>query len=90
VAHPAESAAPIRIDGTDGRGTRRIARAFFEQQGITYDGIDPDVDREAAAFVFHVNNGLRSVPTIVLPDGSLLVEPSLSALARKPGSVPSG
>jgi mycoredoxin len=30
-----------------------------------------------------LNNGNRSVPTIIFPDGSVLTEPSTSALAQK-------
>jgi mycoredoxin len=33
--------------------------------------------------VQRVNHGYRSVPTIVFPDGSLLVEPSNAELERK-------
>jgi mycoredoxin len=85
MAPKPERAAPIRIYGTDWCGDCRLARAFFEQQGIHYEWVDPDLDPEAEDFVLSVNHGLRSVPTIVFPDGSLLVEPSLAALARKLG-----
>jgi mycoredoxin len=30
-----------------------------------------------------INNGYRSVPTIIFPDGSMLVEPSLKELGEK-------
>jgi|APFre7841882724_1041349.scaffolds.fasta_scaffold32373_2 mycoredoxin len=90
MARQPDLAPPIRIYGTDWCGDCRLARAFFEQQGIPHEWIDPDLDPEAEAFVLRVNNGLRSVPTIVFPDGSLLVEPSLAALARKLGAAPSG
>ncbi len=38
-------------------------------------------DEDAAELVQTLNNGMRSVPTIVFPDGSVLVEPSNAALA---------
>jgi mycoredoxin len=88
VAHPTDPATPIRIYGTEWCSDCHLARAYFEQQGIPYEWINPDVDPEAEAFVLRANQGLRSVPTIVFPDGSLLVEPSLSVLARKLGSEP--
>jgi len=34
-------------------------------------------------FVKETNKGFRSVPTIIFPDGSILVEPSTSMLAKK-------
>ena len=89
MARQPEHAAPVRIYGTDGCGDCRLAREFFDQQRIPYEWINPDVDPEAEAFVLRVNSGLRSVPTIVFPDGSLLVEPSLPALARRLGAAPS-
>jgi mycoredoxin len=35
------------------------------------------------AYVQEVNGGYRSVPTIVFPDGSVLVEPSNARLEEK-------
>lgn len=37
------------------------------------------------AFVEQTNKGMRSIPTIVFPDGSVLVEPSNAELAEKLG-----
>lgn len=37
------------------------------------------------AYVEKVNNGMRIIPTIVFPDGSILVEPSNAELAKKLG-----
>jgi len=42
-------------------------------------------DPAALAFVQQVNNGRRVVPTIVLPDQTILVEPSNALLAEKMG-----
>jgi mycoredoxin len=33
--------------------------------------------------VKELNNGNRSVPTIILPDGSMMVEPSTEELEKK-------
>lgn len=65
-------------------GSRRVCR-YFDEHGIPYQYINIDADKNAALFVESVNRGFRSVPTIVWPDGSLLVEPSLSQLAKKMG-----
>jgi mycoredoxin len=40
-------------------------------------------DEEATEFVMQVNNGYRSVPTIVFPDGTVLTEPSWDELRQK-------
>lgn len=59
------------------------AKAFFENNGIKYLRIDLDGNEEAAEFVMNVNDGHRSVPTIIFPDGSVLVEPSWEELRNK-------
>jgi mycoredoxin len=40
-------------------------------------------NEDAIAFVMQVNNGNRSVPTIIFPDGTILVEPSTEELKAK-------
>ncbi|MCS7010225.1 MAG: NrdH-redoxin [Anaerolineales bacterium] len=69
--------------GTEWCGMCRATRQFFEQNAVPYRWIDIDKDEEAARFVESVANGFRSVPTIVWPDGSFLVEPPLWKLAEK-------
>ena len=59
------------------------ARKVFRAQDIPFEYIDINRDSEARAYVEKVNNGNRSVPTILFPDGDILVEPSNSALNVK-------
>jgi thioredoxin reductase (NADPH) len=61
------------------------AKRFFGEQRVPYVNIDIEQDPEAMAYVEKVNNGMRIIPTIVFPDGSILVEPSNAELARKLG-----
>src|SRR3972149_5783930 len=61
------------------------AKRFFGEQRVPYVNIDIEQDAEAMAFVQKVNKGMRSIPTIVFPDGSILVEPSNAELAQKLG-----
>ena len=56
---------------------------MFKDAGVAYDWIDISSSAEAAAFVERVNNGNRSVPTIVFPDGDILVEPPIAVLMDK-------
>jgi mycoredoxin len=73
----------IRMYATTWCGDCRMARRWFDAHGIAYDYINIEQDDEAAAYVVKVNGGKRSVPTIVFPDGSILVEPSARELAAK-------
>lgn len=59
------------------------AKKFFGEQRLPYVNIDIEQDAEAMAFVEKVNDGKHIIPTIVFPDGSMLVEPSNAALAAK-------
>ena len=73
----------IKMYGTSWCGDTRRARQFFTDHQIDYQWIDIDQDSDGAEYVKSVNNGNRSVPTILFPDGSLLVEPSSSQLMTK-------
>src|SRR3989304_6298942 len=54
----------------------RRSKAFLGEHRVAYEWIDIDHDPEAEARVLELNDGKRIIPTIVFPDGSLLVEPS--------------
>ncbi len=75
----------IIMYGTTWCGDSRRARRFFDEHNIPYRFIDIDQDLEARRYVEEVNHGFRSVPTIIFPDGSMLVEPSAAKLAEKLG-----
>jgi mycoredoxin len=57
-------------------------KKFFEENNVPYERIGLEGNPEATEFVIKINNGFRSVPTIVFPDGSILVEPSWEDLKQ--------
>jgi len=59
------------------------AKKFFEANNIPHLCVGLEGNEEATQFVMRVNNGYRSVPTIVFPDGSILVEPGWAELRAK-------
>lgn len=73
----------IKMYATTWCGDCRMAKRWFDSHGISYVYINIEEDDDAADFVVQVNCGRRSVPTIVFPDGSVLVEPSPRELAAK-------
>jgi len=77
----------ITIYGTWWCGDCTRVRRFFDNNQITYQWIDIDQDEKAAQFVMATNRGMRSVPTIVFEDGSILVEPTESQLKQMCGFV---
>lgn len=60
-------------------------RRWLDQNQIDYVLVDIDKDPHADALVRKLNRGYRSVPTLVFPDGSLLVEPGIATLAAHLG-----
>ncbi len=75
--------AGIKVYATPFCGDTRRARRMLDELQIAYDFIDIRADLEAAHWVMEVNNGFRSSPTILFPDGSILVEPREAVLRAK-------
>lgn len=73
----------IKMYATTWCGDCRMAKRWFDAHDIAYEYINIEEDPKAAEYVLKVNRGKRSVPTIVFPDGSVLVEPSARELAAK-------
>ena len=61
------------------------AKQFFGEQRVAYTNVDIEQNKKAMAFVEKINNGMRIIPTIIFPDGEILVEPSNADLAKKLG-----
>lgn len=61
------------------------AKQFFGEQRVAYTNVDIEQDKKAMDFVEKINNGMRIIPTIIFPDGEILVEPSNAQLAQKLG-----
>jgi len=66
----------IKMYATTWCGDCRMAKRWFDGHAIPYVYINIETAERAAAEVLRLNRGMRSVPTIVFPDGSVLVEPS--------------
>ncbi|MGB7873966.1 MAG: FAD-dependent oxidoreductase [Anaerolineales bacterium] len=59
------------------------AKQFFGEQRVAYTNVDIEQDKKAMSFVEQINDGMRIIPTIIFPDGEILVEPSNAQLAEK-------
>jgi glutaredoxin len=59
------------------------AKRFLDQHNIPYQWVNIDRDKAAEQIVIKTNRGMRSVPTIFCPDGTVLVEPSDQQLAQQ-------
>jgi len=75
----------LKIYTTPWCGDCRMAKAVFDRAGIDYEEIDIDSEPAAVATVLAINGGYRTVPTILLPSGLVLVEPSRQKLLEALG-----
>jgi thioredoxin reductase (NADPH) len=75
----------IRMYGANWCPDCRRAKTFFGEQRVHYEYINVDDNPAAMQEVERINQGMRSIPTIIFPDGSVLVEPSNQELATQLG-----
>ncbi|HKD96719.1 MAG TPA: FAD-dependent oxidoreductase [Micromonosporaceae bacterium] len=76
---------PITVYGAPWCPDCKRAKKFLAEHRIPYQNVNIDSDPEGLAYVERVQNGGRTIPTIVLPDGSHLFEPGNDELARALG-----
>jgi mycoredoxin len=75
--------AQIKIYGTSWCPDCARAKLVFNKLKVSFEWINIDQDKNSAAYVEKINRGFKSVPTIVFPDNSILVEPSNAELEKK-------
>ncbi|MCL5024946.1 MAG: FAD-dependent oxidoreductase [Chloroflexi bacterium] len=73
----------VRMYGTTWCIGCKRARKFFGERRVPYEFIDVEADPEALHVVEEATHGRRTIPTIFLPDGSVLIDPSNTELAEK-------
>lgn len=73
----------IRMYGTTWCIGCKRARKFFGERRVPYDFIDIESDPEAIRIVEEATQGRRTIPTIIFPDGSVLIDPTNAELADK-------
>jgi mycoredoxin len=59
------------------------AKRVFQKKNTPFTWIDIEEDPEACTLVEKINKGCKSVPTILFPDGTTLVEPDDPVLEKK-------
>jgi thioredoxin reductase (NADPH) len=81
----AQATVGITLYGTTWCPDCKRAKQFLGEQRIAYTFADIENDPAGQAVVERQNNGKQIIPTIVFPDGSILVEPTNAQLAAKLG-----
>ena len=65
----------------------RVSKQFLGEQGVPYNWVNIEEDKEGEQFITELNNGKRVIPTVTFEDGSFMVFPSNAQLAEKLGLV---
>ena len=61
------------------------AKSFFGEHRVQYENVDIEENPDGIPFVEKLDQGMRTIPTIIFPDGEVLFEPSNTQLAKKLG-----
>lgn len=75
----------IRVAGTMWSPGAHQVKEFLTRHQIPYRWIDLEADTQARSMVESLTQGKLTIPTVLFPDGSFLVDPTLEALAEKAG-----
>jgi thioredoxin reductase (NADPH) len=75
----------LTVYGTTWCPDCKRSKQFLGDQRVRYQWVNIEQDPEAMAYVEQINGGKRIVPTIICPNGAILVEPSNAELAAELG-----
>ncbi len=64
-------------------GDCRRSKRVLDERGAQYEVVNVEETEGALSTMFELNGGSQSVPTLVMPDGAVLVKPSSSELTAK-------
>lgn len=75
----------VVVYGTAWCGDCRRAKKLLERRGVGYVFVDLERRKGARDEMLRLNGGDRRVPTLLFPDGSVLVEPKGPELEARLG-----
>jgi len=75
----------IRVAGTLWSASSHAIKDFLARSQIPYQFLDIERDAEAKSLVEQANDSTHQLPVVFFPDGSFLIEPSLTEVAEKAG-----
>jgi mycoredoxin len=71
-------------------GFCRRLKSQLAREGIEVREVDIETEPDAAEYVMGVNGGNQTVPTVVLPDGTVFTNPSLAQVKERLGALTPG
>ncbi len=73
----------ITVYGADWCSDCKRSKRLLDSKNIEYTWVDVDNNEAALQTVKSLNQGKRIIPTIIFPNGDILVEPTDSQLSSK-------
>lgn len=70
----------LTVFSTTWCGPCRRLKGLLQIEGIEFEAVDIEQDREALEFVKEVNRGNAVVPTVLFADGTVMTNPSVAAV----------
>ena len=74
---------PLTMYCTQWCGFCKRLKAQLARSGVEVTEVDIERDPAAAEFVMNVNGGNQTVPTLLFPDGSTMVNPSAAEVKAR-------
>ena len=81
-------AVPVTMYSTQWCGYCKRLKKMMQDANITFAEVDIEQVPGTAEIVEQVNNGNRTVPTLVFRDGTAMTNPSLAKVQEKLASIP--
>ena len=81
---------PLTMYTTSWCGFCKRLKAQLNRVGVEITEVDIERDGAAAEFVMSVNGGNQTVPTLLFPDGSTMVNPSAAQVRERLTAVSAG
>jgi len=75
----------IRVAGTLWSASSHTIKDFLARSQIPYQFLDIERDADARSLVEQTNESTHQLPVVFFPDGSFLIEPSITEVADKAG-----
>lgn len=75
----------ITMYGADWCGDCRRTKQYLAKNEISYTWVDVEANPDEIATVMKYNDGRKSIPVVVFPDGTHLTEPSDADMDAKLG-----
>jgi mycoredoxin len=82
--------APLTMYTTQWCAFCKRLKAQLARDGIEMTEVDIERDPAAAEYVMSVNGGNQTVPTVLFPDGTALVNPSAAQVKAQLAAIAAG